>query len=94
MLVTQAEDRVPAARAAIRRVVADRAARGNRVPPAAVQATAAALLVDLWAAAERHGVPPDSWGWHHHLPQAALNTVHAAHRYRPTRRDARTEGRR
>ncbi len=86
------QDRLRAAGAAIRRLVEERAARNNRVPPEDVQTAAAALLVSLWDAAEKHGVSPESWGWHNHLPQAALNTIHASHRYRPTRRATRHNG--
>ena len=35
---------------------------------------AAALLVDLWATAARHGITPD----HTHLPRAAFDTITAA----------------
>jgi hypothetical protein len=38
---------------------------------------AAALLVDLWTAAARHGITPDHWGYTLHLPRAALDTISA-----------------
>ncbi|MFJ9412518.1 hypothetical protein [Streptomyces sp. NPDC101393] len=36
---------------------------------------AAALLTDLWAAGERHGVAPSEWGWAADLAGGALDVV-------------------
>jgi hypothetical protein len=44
---------------------------------------AAALLVDLWAVASRHGITPDQWGWRRHLPRAAVDTIAAIGRRGP-----------
>jgi hypothetical protein len=37
--------------------------------------TAAGLLVDVWAAGERHGVSPETWSWVADLPACALSLV-------------------
>jgi hypothetical protein len=44
---------------------------------------AAALLVDLWAAAARHGITPDQFGWRRHLPRAAVDSIAAIGRRGP-----------
>jgi hypothetical protein len=69
------------ARHAIDAIASDRRARGAHIPPEHVEA-AAALLVDLWAAAARHGIGPDHPGHTLHLPRAALDTVGARARRR------------
>ncbi|MQA14681.1 MAG: hypothetical protein GEV09_11055 [Pseudonocardiaceae bacterium] len=43
---------------------------------------AAALLADLYAAGDRHGVAPSEWGGVTHLPQACVMVAHP--RYRDT----------
>jgi hypothetical protein len=60
----------------------DRRARGHHISPTQVE-RAAALLVDLWAAAARHGIGPDHWGHAAHLPRAALDTISAPPRRPP-----------
>ena len=53
-----------------------------------VLAEAAALLTDLWATGERHGVSAESWTWTTSLPDAALSVT--AHKYRQTPTPERT----
>jgi hypothetical protein len=60
----------------------DRRARGHHISPTQVE-RAAALLVDLWAAAARHGIGTDHWGHAAHLPRAALDTISAPPRRPP-----------
>lgn len=55
---------------------------GGRLNEAQQQA-AAALLVDLWATAARHGITPKQWGWRRHLPRAAVDTIAAVGRRGP-----------
>jgi hypothetical protein len=62
-------------------LVADRQRRGTHTAPEHLEA-AAALLVDLWAAAARHGITPDHHVWSFHLPRAALDTITAARKRR------------
>jgi hypothetical protein len=63
----------------------NRQRRGTHTPPERLEA-AAALLVDLWAAAARHGITPDHPAWTFHLPRAALDTATAARKeQRPQR---------
>jgi hypothetical protein len=69
------------ARQAIDGIAADRRARGTHIPPDHIEA-AAALLVDLWAAAARHGIGANHPGHTLHLPRAALDTVAARARRR------------
>jgi hypothetical protein len=69
------------AQQAIDRIAADRRARGAHIPPDHIEA-AAALLLDLWAAAARHGIGADHLGHTLHLPRAALDTVGARARRR------------
>jgi hypothetical protein len=69
------------ARQAIDAIAADRRARGGHIPPDHIEA-AAALLLELWAAATRHGIRPDHPGHTLHLPRAALDTVGARARRR------------
>jgi hypothetical protein len=76
-------DRLDQARAHLARIDAERQAKGAPPIPPEAQDAAARLLVDLWAAAERHGITPDSWGWDHHLPAAAWNCWRAPHRKEP-----------
>jgi hypothetical protein len=74
------------ARAHLQPLADDRRTRGANLPEADVEA-AAALLVDLWAAAARHGITPQHRAWTFHLPRAALDVTAAA------RRKARGAGR-
>ncbi len=62
--------------AAIRQVA------GSRLD-AEQERAAAELLVDLWAAAARHGITPKQWGWRRHLPRAAVDTIAAIGRRGP-----------
>jgi hypothetical protein len=73
------------ARAVLNPLTAQRRTRGQPVPPDQLD-RAAALLVDLWAAAARHGITPDHWGYTLHLPRAALDTITASTRARQRRR--------
>jgi hypothetical protein len=79
------------ARACLHPLAAERRARGRPIAPEQL-ARAAALLTDLWAAAERHGITRDQVGATFHLPRAALDSVTAAarSRHRPRNR-ARSE---
>jgi hypothetical protein len=63
----------------------ERRGRGQHISPEQV-GRAAALLVDLWAAAAMHGVGPDHWGYTAHLPRAALDTINAPPRLPPSSR--------
>jgi hypothetical protein len=65
------------ARAFLEPIAATRRSRGWLVTDQHLQ-RAAALLVDLWAAASAHGIPPDQPGHHTHLPRAAFDTIAAA----------------
>jgi hypothetical protein len=65
-----------AARAAVQEVA------GGRLDQAGKRA-AAELLVDLWAAAARHGITPEQFGWRRHLPRAAVDTIAAVGRHGP-----------
>jgi hypothetical protein len=58
-------------------LAADRQRRGTPTRPEDIEA-AAKLLVDLWAAAHRHGITPDHPAWTFHLSRAALDTITAA----------------
>jgi hypothetical protein len=64
------------ARTVIGELAADRRSRGATITADQLEA-AAALLVDLWAAAARHGIGPDHRAWTTHLPRAALDTTTA-----------------
>ena len=69
------------ARAHVHALAEDRRARGRIVSTDQIEA-AAALLVDLWAAAYRYGISPTDHGWTTHLPRAALATATAARKQR------------
>jgi hypothetical protein len=70
-------DPLTQARTHVAALAADRQRRGTPTRPEDLE-TAAALLVDLWAAATRHGITPDHPAWTFHLPRAALDTISAA----------------
>jgi hypothetical protein len=78
------------ARTRLTALAADRQHRGTHTPPEHLEA-AAALLVDLWAAAARHGITPAHPAWTFHLPRAALDTITAA---RKQQRPEHASGRR
>jgi hypothetical protein len=63
-------------------LAAVREVAGSRLDSDQEQA-AAALLVDLWAAAARHGITPKQWGWRRHLPRAAVDAIAAVGRRGP-----------
>jgi hypothetical protein len=46
---------------------------------------AEALLLDLWAAGQRHGITPEQFGWKRHLPRAAVDSIAATGRRGPKR---------
>ncbi len=78
-------DPLTQARTHLAALAADRQRRGTPIPPEDIEA-AAKLLVDLWAAAHRHGITPDHPAWIFHLPRAALDTITAARKQqRPQR---------
>ncbi len=62
------------ARTVIDDLAADRRSRGATITADQLEA-AAALLVDLWAAAIRHGIDPDHRAWTTYLPRTALDSV-------------------
>jgi hypothetical protein len=55
-------DPLTQARTHLTALAADRQRRGTPTPPEHLEA-AAALLVDLWATATRHGITPDHPAW-------------------------------
>jgi len=63
-------------------LAAIREVAGSRLD-AEQERAAAALLVDLWAAAGRHGITPKQWGWRRHLPRAAVDAIAAIGRRGP-----------
>jgi hypothetical protein len=67
------------ARAHLQPIADDRRRRGANLPDADVEA-AAVLLVDLWAAATRHGITPQHRAWTFHLPRTALDVTVAVRR--------------
>lgn len=62
------------ARAVISDLAADRRGRGATITADQLEA-AAALLVDLWAAATRHGIDPGHRAWTTYLPRAAIDST-------------------
>lgn len=64
------------ARTVITDLASDRRSRGATLTADQLEA-AAALLVDLWAAAARHGIDPDHRAWTTYLPRAALDAATA-----------------
>ena len=64
------------ARTVINDLAADRRSRGATITADQLEA-AAALLVDLWAVAARHGIAPDHRAWTTYLPRAALDATTA-----------------
>jgi len=62
------------ARTVIDDLAADRRSRGATITADQLEA-AAALLVDLWAAAARHGIDPGHRAWTTYLPRAALDST-------------------
>ena len=64
------------ARTVINELAADRRSRGATIAAPQLEA-AAALLVDLWAAATRHGIDPAHRAWTTYLPRAALDAATA-----------------
>ena len=80
------------AHAFIEPIAAARRNRGRHVTDEHLQ-RAAALLADLWAAAARQGITPDHWGYHAHLPRAALDTISAPSRRPPAGRQRRPQPR-
>ena len=75
-------------------LAAIREVAGSRLHAEQEQA-AAGLLVDLWAAAARHGITPKQWGWRRHLPRAAVDTIAAIGRRGPrsSRHEEPSQGR-
>jgi hypothetical protein len=76
-------DPLTQARTYLAPLVTDRQRRNTHAAPEHLEA-AAALLVDLWAAA-RHGTTLDHCGWSFHLPRAALDTITARKRHHADR---------
>lgn len=72
-------DPLTQARTHVAALVADRQRRSTPTRPEDAEA-AAKLLVDLWAAADRHGITSDHPAWSFHLPRVAVDTMCAAHR--------------
>jgi hypothetical protein len=64
------------ARTVIGDLAADRRSRGATITADQLEA-AAALLVDLWDAAARHGIGAAHRAWTAYLPRAALDTATA-----------------
>jgi hypothetical protein len=81
-------DQLTQARTHIATLAADRQRRGTPTRPEDIDA-AAKLLIDLWAAAARHGIIPDHPAWSFHLPRVALDTVCAASSTRSKGRNGR-----
>jgi hypothetical protein len=69
------------AMARIHALASERRARGASIPDDRVR-RATALLLDLWTAAERHGLTPADPGYSLHLPRAALDAVASGGRRR------------
>ncbi|HET8642516.1 MAG TPA: hypothetical protein VFM37_11300 [Pseudonocardiaceae bacterium] len=63
-----------------RQQVAEQAARHREPVGTTAQATATALLVEWWAAAQRHGVSPDDISFVTSLSATALDSVLFAQR--------------
>jgi hypothetical protein len=74
-------DPLTQARTQLAAIAADRQRRGTPAPPEHLEA-AAALLVDLWTTATRHGITPNHPAWTFHLPRAALDTISATRKQR------------
>ncbi len=72
-------DPLTQARTHLAALAADRQRRGIPTRPEDLEA-AAKLLVDLWAAAQRHGITRDHPAWAFHLPRAALDAICARRR--------------
>jgi hypothetical protein len=72
-------DPLTQAHAHLAALAADRQRRGTSTGREDLEA-AAKLLVDLWAAANRHGVTSAHPAWTFHLPRAALDTIRAQRR--------------
>ncbi len=70
------------ARTVIDDLAADRRSRGATITADQLEA-AAALLVDLWAAAARHGIDPAHRAWTTYLPRAALDSTTTKFAKRP-----------
>lgn len=72
-------DPLTQARTSVAALATDRQRRGTTTRSEDIEA-AAKLLVDLWAAAARHGITADQPAWTFHLPRAALDTISAQRR--------------
>ncbi|MFE7442371.1 hypothetical protein ACFU7X_18190 [Streptomyces chartreusis] len=76
---TTAPDVSTAAYAAVEKASAS--LRSFHVP--SILEEAAALLADLWAAGEKHGVPPKEWGWAVNLASGALEVISSRYTQTP-----------